>query len=65
MQIYRNNELIVVSSNCLHALLLEWGYEIPAIAVALNQVFVPRSNYDQILLQAGDKIDIVSAMQGG
>lgn len=42
-----------------------WGYAGAPIAVAHNDEFVPRSRYATIQLQDGDRLEIVSPMQGG
>lgn len=42
-----------------------WGYGNSKIAVAINGEFVPRSTYDERLLNAGDQIDIVKPVGGG
>ncbi|USE37393.1 sulfur carrier protein ThiS [Endozoicomonas sp. SCSIO W0465] len=34
-------------------------------AVAVNQSFVPRSGYESYELKDGDKVEIVSPIQGG
>lgn len=34
-------------------------------AVAINGDFVPKSNYESVQLKEGDKVDILSPMQGG
>jgi len=34
-------------------------------AVAINQCFVPRSLYHQVMIQEGDQIEVLTAMQGG
>ena len=34
-------------------------------AVALNNEFVPRSSYQDIIINDGDKIEVVSAKPGG
>lgn len=34
-------------------------------AVALNQVVVPRSAYHEVWLHANDKVEVVTAFQGG
>lgn len=34
-------------------------------AVALNNEFVPRSSYQDIIINDGDKIEVVSAQPGG
>ena len=43
----------------------DWGYEGQPIAVAYNDEFVPRGRYAAIQLQDGDRLEIVSPMQGG
>lgn len=47
------------------AALSAWGYEATQVAVAVNGEFVPRSIHAQRLLQAGDAVDVLSAVQGG
>ncbi len=42
-----------------------WGYQGAPIAVAHNDEFVPRGRYAAIRLQDGDRLEIVSPMQGG
>lgn len=36
-----------------------------SFAVAINESFVPRSQYAETLLREGDRVEIVVAMQGG
>ncbi|MDB5775935.1 MAG: thiS [Herbaspirillum sp.] len=36
-----------------------------AVAVAVNRQVVPRQNWAQRLLQAGDRVDVVRAIGGG
>jgi sulfur carrier protein len=43
----------------------DWGYEGARIAVAHNDEFVTRSDYATLQLQDGDRLEIVSPMQGG
>ncbi|WP_018151309.1 sulfur carrier protein ThiS [Leeia oryzae] len=38
---------------------------VPPYAVAVNASFVPRSQYAQLQVQAGDAIEVVQAMAGG
>lgn len=40
-------------------------YHHSGYAVALNRQFVPQNTYAQIQLKEGDRIDVVSPMQGG
>lgn len=37
----------------------------PPFAVAVNTVFVPNTRYAQQLLQAGDRVEIISPVTGG
>lgn len=61
-----NNEKISLEDNTiLHIALQDWGYGDGKIAVAINQEFVPRSQYDQRELMDGDQIDIVKPVGGG
>ncbi|MDX1796794.1 MAG: sulfur carrier protein ThiS [Hydrogenovibrio sp.] len=41
------------------------AYRQTRFAVALNETFVPRSQYDHQTVADGDRIDIVAPMQGG
>jgi len=47
--------------------LTAWGYDInnASYAVAINMTFVLNSEYAQTMLQSGDKVEIVTPMQGG
>ncbi len=46
-------------------LLLKHGYKDKLVAVAINGDFVPRSSYDDFLINEQDDIEIVAPMQGG
>ena len=35
------------------------------VAVAINGDFVPRSNYESVLIVENDEIEVLSAVQGG
>ena len=48
----------------LDKLLKQLGY-IEGFAVAINTTFVSISQYKQTIIKNGDKIDILSAIQGG
>lgn len=45
--------------------LLEMTGEVRYVAVALNLEFVPHSEYELLLLKAGDDVEIVSPQAGG
>ncbi|MDG1773605.1 MAG: sulfur carrier protein ThiS [Oceanicoccus sp.] len=34
-------------------------------AIAVNENFVPKTEYDQLLLQQGDRVELLVPMQGG
>ena len=42
-----------------------WEYTESNFAVAVNQQFVPHSNYDKTVLKDGDHIEVIAPMQGG
>jgi len=46
-------------------LLTHLGYQQQHFAVAINEAFVPRSQYQATQIQADDVIEIVAPMQGG
>ena len=46
-------------------LIKELGYDTAHIAVAIDTTFVPRSNYEQVIIEDSCEIDIVAPMQGG
>lgn len=60
-----NGEVTEITQTNLQAFLAEFADESSAFAVAINQTFVPRSNYASTELKAGDDIEILSPMQGG
>jgi sulfur carrier protein len=45
--------------------LLDWGSDDTGIAIALNECFLPKSLYAETLLQAGDRLELLTPMQGG
>ncbi len=45
--------------------LVNQGYHNTPFAVAINQQFIPKSQYAHTLLNDNDIMDIVSPMQGG
>ena len=53
------------SSHLLADAINHWGYAGAPIAVAHNDEFVPRTRYATLQLQDGDRLEIVSPMQGG
>ncbi len=42
-----------------------WNIETQSFAVAVNEDFIPKSNYNSTLLQANDEVELLIPMQGG
>ena len=49
----------------LAQLLTIWGFDTGKVAIAVNQDFVPRSQYENCSLEHGDKVDVLAPVQGG
>jgi sulfur carrier protein len=66
VQILLNGEPFEIIENCSIAHLLE-QCELTGqrLAVEINQQIIPRSQFDQYLLQSNDKVEIVRAIGGG
>jgi sulfur carrier protein len=60
-----NGELKQISETNLQAFLQQFTAPDAAFAVAINQNFVPRSDYAKTELKTGDQLEILSPMQGG
>ena len=62
-----NGHPVELRSEALGELLEELGYATATrgIAVAVNGEVVPRQRWEFRLLKAGDRVDIVGAVQGG
>jgi thiamine biosynthesis protein ThiS len=41
------------------------GYDARRIAVGLNETIVPKNTYGDVILQDGDRIEIVNFVSGG
>lgn len=55
---------ISIQTNLSNAL-QSWGYNNISFALALNHVFIPRTQHSKHILKADDEVEIVSPMQGG
>ena len=55
----------ITEQTLLSDALVQWGFGETKIAVAINGEFVPRSTYNERVLQANDQIDIVKPVGGG
>lgn len=66
MQIIVNGQNYQVEDrSTLHDLINELKCQNSNIAIAINQKLVPRSDYPYVWLAENDKIEIVTAFQGG
>lgn len=66
MQITVNGERIDVAASHLEALLSELGYDCSKrSAVAVNETFVPRDSWRQHRVNQSDRIEVLSAIEGG
>lgn len=65
MRIVLNGEPCDVTSTCLDQVLLECGYEFPAVATALNEVIVHKQDRAEAILHPGDRLEIVTPIGGG
>jgi len=60
-----NSELFSLNEpQSLASFMKTWGREGPH-AVAINNQFVPKTQYDETHLKDGDALEVVSPMQGG
>ena len=65
MHILINGERHETAHSQLHTLLNEVTDTNLPFAVAINEQFIAKSNYSDTQLSEGDRIEIVSPMQGG
>lgn len=65
MHILVNGQLIHTESTTLAALLNEQQFDAGAVACALNGDFIPRDRYSTTSLGEGNRIEVLSPMQGG
>ena len=61
-----NGESKALSGPCsLHEALERLGHEGGGFAVAVNGTFVPRHRYASLALKGGERLEVLSPMQGG
>lgn len=60
-----NGEKIDIDKIRLIDFLTENGYDKKAIAVEVNELIVPRAQYDSTILHDGDCVEIVTLVGGG
>ncbi|MBT0724542.1 sulfur carrier protein ThiS [Rosenbergiella sp. S61] len=65
MQILLNGQSIMTEATDLSALLREQHIDIAVVACAVNGQFVAKSQYAEMRLQHGLRIEALSPMQGG
>jgi sulfur carrier protein len=65
MRVIVNGEQREIASRSVEALLGELEYQGTHFAIAVNYDVLPRSQWAQTPLQAGDEIEIITPRQGG
>ena len=65
MRVTVNGEQREINSNSVDALLGELEYQGNHFAIAVNYDVLPKSQWSQTQLQAGDEIEIITPRQGG
>ena len=61
-------ERALEQDSSLRAVLSQFGVDaetVRGVAVAVNDEVVPRKRWDEIDLKAGDRVEVVTAKQGG
>ena len=65
-EISLNGKRLSTDADSLQALLLAHGYTLQgAFACAINSTFVPRQQWAERALLAGDRIDVITPIAGG
>ena len=65
MQVIVNGDFVEVQSEELEAVLQELGYECKKVVVAINETFVPKTEWSTRSVLPKDRVEVLSAMQGG
>jgi sulfur carrier protein len=66
MQIHLNGQALQTPCTTLFELLTQQGFDFKtAFACAINQRFVPRTQWPQQALQEGDHIEAITPVTGG
>lgn len=45
--------------------IIEWNLSAQQFAIAVNENFIPQSQYANTILQSGDRVELLVPMQGG
>ncbi|MBW5802458.1 sulfur carrier protein ThiS [Coxiella endosymbiont of Ornithodoros amblus] len=66
IDIYLNGKLIFLAEKMsLKKLMEEQDVVMGTVVVAVNETVIPGINYEKIIIQPGDRIEIITAMCGG
>ncbi len=65
MEIFVNGNIENVTSTNVQALLIELNIPTTGIAIAVESTVVPKSNWQQFIVEEKSKITIIRATQGG
>ena len=65
MQIYVNGDLTDIQQDSLGKVIEALGYERHKVVVAVNETFVPRLEWSLRKLSEQDRVEVLSAIQGG
>lgn len=60
-----NGEELELAEVSLKSYLEEEGYDVRRIAVECNGIIIPKSQFETVILHAGDVVEIVSFVGGG
>ena len=60
-----DNEQLIDEATALSSLLKAHGNNEGAFAIAVNDTFIPRSDYESTILNDGDRVELLIPMQGG
>jgi len=63
--IHLNGESRAVQATTISELLREIGLQMRLVAVERNLAVIPRSQYDRVILEDGDRIEVVHMIGGG
>lgn len=65
MKIFVNGKQRDLSATSLDLVLIELGFNSPAIATAINDTFVAAANRSDTVLLENDQLEVLAPMQGG
>ena len=66
LDISLNGHPVATAAPTLQTLLQQQGYDLTAaMACAINKQFVPRPQWHERVLKAGDQIDVITPITGG